>query len=80
MSRAELLAGREVLRAGLTSLRASFTVSPVGGLPLGVCFVLCVGCWGGFCLLALFQVFPSVFVVLHLMHKDVIYPRLSPSS
>ena len=38
-----------------------------------------VCCWGG-CLLVCFWVFPLVFVVLHLMHKDVIYPRLSPSS
>ena len=42
-SAAELLAGREVLRAWLTSLRASFTVSLLGGLPVWclVCFV----CW-----------------------------------
>ena len=37
-STAELLAGREVLRAGLTSLRASFTVSLLGRLPV-LCFV-----------------------------------------
>ena len=51
-STAELLAGREVLRAGSTSLRASFTVTLLGdyqffALFLFVCFLfvcwLCVG-------------------------------------
>ena len=41
--------GREVLRAGSTSLRASFTVSPLGEY-LGSCFVFGV-CFVFFCLL-----------------------------
>ena len=41
----ELFVEREVLRAGLTSLRASFTVSPQGEY---VGFLVCVFvCWGG---------------------------------
>jgi len=38
----ELFVGREVPRAGSTSLRASFTVSPLGEY-LGSCFGFCVG-------------------------------------
>ena len=41
-STAELLAGREVLRAGSTSWRASFTVSLLGGLPVLVLAFVCV--------------------------------------
>ena len=45
----ELFVGREVLRAGSTSLRASFTVSPLGEY-LGSCFGFGV-CFGAvFCL------------------------------
>ena len=53
-STAELFAGREVLRAGSTSLRASFTVSPQGDYQ---CCVLCLFvCWllGRFLLLCFF--------------------------
>ena len=47
-STAELFVGREVLRAGLTSLRASFTVSPQAE-QLGCVGFLWFVCWGGFC-------------------------------
>ena len=78
MSTAELLAGGEVLGAGLTSLRASFTFYWLGGYP-GV--LVCFGCFLlGRLFSCLVWVVPLVFVVLHLMHKDVIHPRLSPSS
>ena len=46
--------GREVLRAGSTSLRASFTVSPLGEY-LGSCFVFGV-CFGAVFLLVVFAV------------------------
>ena len=49
-SKAELLAGREVLRAGSTSLRASFTVSLLADDQSCLCFV-----W----FLCLWLVFPS---------------------
>ena len=48
----ELFVGREVLRAGSTSLRASFTVSPLGEY-LGSCFGFCV-CLGRFFVCLLF--------------------------
>ena len=52
-STAELRAGREVLRAGSTSLRASFTVSLLGDDQGCVCFVwflcLLLGCFLLFC-------------------------------
>ena len=47
-STVELFVGEEVLRAGLTSLRASFTVSPQGEY-LGCFWFLWFVCWGGFC-------------------------------
>ena len=50
----ELFVGREVLRAGSTSLRASFTVSPLGEY-LGSCFVFGV-CFGAVFLLVVFAV------------------------
>ena len=51
-SSVELLVGREVLRAGLTSLRASFTVSHQGEY-LASCVGFCVCCLGRFfCLFA----------------------------
>ena len=51
-STAELFGGREVLRAGLTSLRASFTVSPQGECQCCVwCFVFCGFLLGRFLLL-----------------------------
>ena len=65
MSTAKLLAGREVLGAGLTSLRASFTVSPVGEF----------GCLGRF-LFACFDS-PPFFVVLHIMLQLTVTNRTS---
>ena len=50
----ELFVGREVLRAGSTSLRASFTDSPLGEY-LGSCFVFGV-CFGAVFLLVVFAV------------------------
>ena len=61
-STAELFAGREVLRAGSTSLRASFTVSLQGDYQ---CCVLCLFvCWllGRFLLLCCFTGFSLFFL------------------
>ena len=49
----ELFVGREVLRAGLTSLRASFTVSHQGEY-LGFVLVFVFVVWGGFFVCLLF--------------------------
>ena len=73
--------GREVLRAGSTSLRASFTVSPLGEY-LGSCFGFCV-CFGAvFCLFAVgaTRYLPFFWsIAFDARHKDVIQPRLSLS-
>ena len=70
---AELLAGREVLRAGSISLKASFTVSLLGDDQGCVCFVWFLCLWLGWFFLFYFVAGVSPFLVFSIRCRRMSY-------